>query len=124
MGVRDLSEEQILAKHNALDHGHQLRAKVLDRVHRVGEPPTVDPEAIAVRIACDYHVTVCDLKGPRRHKTIATARKALYAALRATGMSFPEIGRFVGGRDHTTVIYGVRSFEEQVRRRQEEEAQS
>jgi len=33
-----------------------------------------------------------------------------------TEMSYPEIGKFVGDRDHTTVMYGVKKIQELVRR--------
>jgi chromosomal replication initiation ATPase DnaA len=36
------------------------------------------------------------------------ARRELYAALRAKGWSYPAIGRFVGNRDHTTVMAALR----------------
>lgn len=47
--------------------------------------------------------------GPSRSRTVAAARSlAMYLARRLTGRSFQAIGRACGGRDHTTVLHGVR----------------
>jgi chromosomal replication initiator protein len=37
---------------------------------------------------------------------------AMYLAKHMTSRSLPEIGRRFGGRDHTTVMHGVRRIEE------------
>lgn len=48
-----------------------------------------------------------EMMSRRRIRPIAQARFALYAALRQRGWSYPAIGKFTG-RDHATVIHGVR----------------
>jgi chromosomal replication initiator protein len=46
--------------------------------------------------------------GPARDRCVAWPRQALMLAIRdGRGMSYPEIGRRLGGRDHTTIIHGV-----------------
>ena len=54
-------------------------------------------------IARRYGLLAADIKGPRRHPLLVTARRELYLALRAQGWSYPMIGRLVD-RDHTTVL--------------------
>jgi len=58
-------------------------------------------------IADDHGVTVEDIFGKRRHAPIARARQEAFTALRWYGFSYPQIGR-IFGRDHSTVIHGVR----------------
>lgn len=42
-------------------------------------------------------------------RAIAHARQyAMWRMRQETTQSLPQIGRFLGGRDHTTVLYGVR----------------
>jgi chromosomal replication initiation ATPase DnaA len=48
--------------------------------------------------------------GRKHRKYISPARFALYKALRMRGWTYPQIGEFLG-RDHATVIYGVRRAE-------------
>ncbi|MCE5260004.1 MAG: chromosomal replication initiator protein DnaA [Chloroflexi bacterium] len=54
-----------------------------------------------------YRFTVEDLLGPRRTQELALARQlAMYLARQLTDLSLPQIGSALGGRDHTTVMYG------------------
>jgi chromosomal replication initiator protein len=51
--------------------------------------------------------------GPKRVRTYARPRQvAMYLAKQLTSRSLPEIGRRFGGRDHTTVMHGVKRIEE------------
>lgn len=45
--------------------------------------------------------------GPQRHAPIVRARQAvMFLAVVASGRSFPDCGRRLGGRDHTTALWG------------------
>ena len=51
--------------------------------------------------------------GPKRVRNFARPRQvAMYLCKQMTSRSLPEIGRRFGGRDHTTVMHGVRRIEE------------
>ena len=65
------------------------------------------------RRACRaFGVTRSELQSPRRHKSIVFARQfVMYWSVRLTSHSYPQIGRLIGGRDHTTVIHGCRTYE-------------
>ena len=70
-------------------------------------------EEIQRRVAEHYNVRLSDLIGPKRVRTIARPRQiAMYLAKHMTPRSLPEIGRRFGGRDHTTIMHGVRKIEE------------
>ena len=70
-------------------------------------------EEIQRRVAEHYNVRLSDLIGPKRVRTIARPRQiAMYLAKHMTPRSLPEIGRRFGGRDHTTIMHGVRRIEE------------
>jgi hypothetical protein len=57
-------------------------------------------------------VTITELRSQRRTKTVVRARQiAMYLAKTETGQSLPELGRRFGGRDHTTILHGVRKIE-------------
>jgi len=67
--------------------------------------------AIIGAVAEEFGLAVMDVVGPRRYKQIAEARLLCYWLLRTrTRMSFPEIGHVLGGRDHTSVMVGVKSW--------------
>jgi chromosomal replication initiator protein len=60
-----------------------------------------------------YSIRLSDMIGPKRVRSIARPRQvAMYLSKQLTSRSLPEIGRRFGGRDHTTVMHGVRRIEE------------
>ncbi len=60
-----------------------------------------------------YNIRLSDMIGPKRLRSYARPRQvAMYLAKQLTNRSLPEIGRRFGGRDHTTVMHGVRRIEE------------
>jgi chromosomal replication initiator protein len=73
----------------------------------------VTVEEIQRKVADHYSVRLSDLIGPKRLRTIARPRQvAMYLAKQLTLRSLPDIGRRFGGRDHTTIMHGVRKIEE------------
>lgn len=70
---------------------------------------TTTPAAIIAAVAQRHKLCVEDLEGPRRSRKIAWPRQEAMAELYArTSLSLPAIGRRLGGRDHTTVLYGIK----------------
>lgn len=61
-------------------------------------------------VARQYRVTVDDIKGPHRMSSIILPRQVAMFLIRHArpDASFPEIGRQIGGKDHTTVMHGER----------------
>lgn len=60
-------------------------------------------------VAIFFGLTPADLHTSRKSRTIALARGiAMYFARKHTDMSFPEIGRFMGNKNHSTVILANR----------------
>jgi chromosomal replication initiator protein len=58
-------------------------------------------------------VAVDDLIGQNRSAKIAIPRQlAMYLLRDMNEISFPQIGEILGGRDHTTVMYGIKKVEE------------
>jgi len=72
---------------------------------------TVDE--IQRKVSDHYNIRLADLIGPKRVRSYARPRQmAMYLSKQLTNRSLPEIGRRFGGRDHTTVMHGVRRIEE------------
>ena len=70
-------------------------------------------EEIQRQVSEHYNIRLSDIIGPKRVRTIARPRQvAMYLAKQLTSRSLPEIGRRFGGRDHTTIMHGVRRIEE------------
>lgn len=64
-------------------------------------------------VSFKHGVSITDMKSHRRPHNVVSARFELFARLyRKTEMSLPQIGRTIGGRDHTSVMHGIRKFTE------------
>lgn len=89
-----------------------LTQECLTDILRVSERK-VSIEEIQRKVADHYLIRHSDLVGPKRVRTFARPRQiAMYLCKQLTTRSLPEIGRHFGGRDHTTVMHGVRRIEE------------
>ena len=73
-----------------------------------GRPRVVTPAEIINKVGSFYGVGVQQLKGERRVKTIVWPRQVVMYLLRNDlRLSLEEVGRLVGGRDHTTVLHAT-----------------
>lgn len=86
----------------------QWTAKAMERASDI----TPRADAILRAVSLRFDVPVDDIKGRGRSKTVSLARLAAYWLLKHRGLSYPEIGRVLGNRDHTTAMSGVRRVEE------------
>lgn len=70
--------------------------------------PRTTPNRIAKQVAKTFNMTVDEMKSRRRTAPLALARQsAMYLMRKLLGFSLKEIGRFFGGKDHTTVLHAV-----------------
>lgn len=70
-------------------------------------------EEIQRKVSEHYNIRLSDMIGPKRVRNFARPRQvAMWLCKRLTNRSLPEIGRRFGGRDHTTVMHGVRKIDE------------
>ena len=70
-------------------------------------------EEIQQKVSSHYNIRMSDMIGPKRLRSYARPRQvAMYLCKHMTSRSLPEIGRRFGGRDHTTVMHGVKRIEE------------
>jgi chromosomal replication initiator protein len=68
---------------------------------------------IAAATARHFALRLAELRSPCRRQAVVRARGvAMYLARHLTPESLEQIGRFFGGRDHTTVLHGCRKTED------------
>jgi chromosomal replication initiator protein len=82
-------------------------------VSRLGPDPspTCGLTEILEATAAEFHVERADLVARTRRPPVAQARQvAMFLARELTDHSLPEIGRGIGGRNHTTVLHAVNSI--------------
>ncbi len=68
----------------------------------------IKPKQVIEAVADYYRLKPYQLKGQTRVKEIALPRQVLMYLLRTElGLPLMEVGKILGGRDHTTVMHGV-----------------
>lgn len=70
---------------------------------------------VLAEVAASHRISVRELLGRGRHKHVAWPRQEAMWRIRQTGRySLPQIGAFLGGRDHTTILKGIRAHERRM----------
>ena len=73
------------------------------------------------RVVCDYYkISLDDIKGKKRSLNINYPRQvAIYLCRILTTESFPKIGSYFGGRDHSTIINAYQKIENDLKNNQQ-----
>jgi len=92
------------------------RAHVLRRLPMVAAPvvskpaPATEWRALAATVAAQHEITVDALLGRSRARNIVDARQEFYFRMVVERrLSMPNAARLLG-RDHTTILYGLRKY--------------
>lgn len=102
--------QQIENKPLTLEQARTILASIVN-----AKKKAVTLSKIAESVANFYSITMEDLlKQSRRKEYVKPRQTAMYIARKELGSSFPSIGEFFGGRDHTTVMHGVEKVEKAV----------
>ena len=89
----------------------QLAEVVLKDLIPDATGPEITAATIMAQTATYYGLSIEDLCGSSRSRTLVTARQiAMYLCRELTNLSLPKIGQQFGGRDHTTVIHACKKI--------------
>ena len=78
-------------------------------------PLRITPENI-ISVVCDhYSVSIEDIKSSKRNKELVHPRQMImYLCRSMTNATYKEIASLLGGRDHSTIMYGERSISDLI----------
>ena len=97
---------QAYATMNNAEISTSLAAEALKSLKSNGGVAQISILQIQEEVAKYYHISLKDLKGKKRVKSIVVPRQiAMYLSRELTDNSLPKIGAEFGGKDHTTVIH-------------------
>ncbi|MCB0916003.1 MAG: chromosomal replication initiator protein DnaA [Actinobacteria bacterium] len=101
---------------NQLQADLPVTREVLDGLLPAGDSgPEITPAMIMEHTADYFGISVDDLTGASRSRTLVNARQiAMYLCRELTQLSLPRIGQTFGGRDHTTVMHADRKIRSQM----------
>jgi chromosomal replication initiator protein len=95
-------------------------AKAIMAEHLARTDPIVHISDIESVVATYFGITPAVLHSPKKDRTIALARHfGMYLVRKHTKMSSSEIGRFMGNKNHATVLLACKKVEEQIKQNAE-----
>lgn len=102
----------LLRVRDAWEEGVRPGPEELERLARTGPVPGhAGHEQILAEAARCCDAAPADITGTGRQARVVMARQAaMYVCRRHLGLSYPELGRAFGGRDHSTVIHAVKKI--------------
>lgn len=79
------------------------------------EKPVITMEYIRQTVAEHFNVSIEDINGRKRTQIIVTPRQiSMYLCRKILDTPLPAVGRFFGGRDHTTVIHSCNKITDEL----------
>ncbi len=79
------------------------------------QPVPITIEKIIGEVSRTFNVPAADIRGTKRNANVANARRvAIYILREVTGMSMEEIGREFSGRDHSTIVYSLKTMDKEL----------
>jgi chromosomal replication initiation ATPase DnaA len=105
---------QVVKRVNIVAKAQADPLKIPDPVPILEETKNRRPfvETILQVVADQFKLTTEDLKSSQRTAQFVKPRQiAMYLAKTHTFRSYPDIGKRIGGRDHTTVLHGFKKMQ-------------
>jgi chromosomal replication initiator protein len=91
-------------------------AKQMLAEHISRTDPIVHISDIESAVTTYFGITPADINSSKKDRTVSLARSfAMYLARKHTKMSYPEIGRLMGDKNHATVILAYRKIEHMLK---------
>ncbi len=82
--------------------------RILNEVTQEQSRASIDPQRILAEVAGYYGLDVEDLVARNRRRAVSVPRQvAMYLLIHEIGLPPTQVGRLLGGRDHSTVIHGA-----------------
>ena len=93
----------------------ELAEEALKDIISPNDKREVTPELVIQVVADHYGLTPLDICSQKRNKEIVYPRQiVMYLCREMVGTPLQMIGKFLGGRDHTTIIHGIEKISGEV----------
>jgi chromosomal replication initiator protein len=107
---------KLLAYHNLenVDITMEIAEKELANIITPDKPREITPQLIIEVVSEHFHITVDQMISRNRSSDIAKPRQiAMYLCKNMSSTSLDTVGALLGGRDHSTIIHGVKKITEE-----------
>ena len=106
---------KVVAYSQLMGSGPNLQLAEMALADLVNRAPDLTVDRIATAVADYYGISSEDITGKSRSRKYARPRQlVMYLAREETDASLPSIGKSLGDRDHTTILYGCSRVEDLV----------
>ncbi|MEG0663823.1 MAG: helix-turn-helix domain-containing protein, partial [Clostridia bacterium] len=79
------------------------------------QPVEVVVDKIITEVCKTFSVSVDDIKSRKKSANISNARQmCIYIIKDITPLTMKEIGKYFGGKDHTTIVYTIQKVSKQL----------
>ncbi|MDR0924624.1 MAG: chromosomal replication initiator protein DnaA [Hungatella sp.] len=86
----------------------ELAEEALKDIISPNDKREITPELVIQVVADHYGITPLDISSQKRNKEIVYPRQiVMYLCREMVGTPLQMIGKYLGGRDHTTIIHGI-----------------
>lgn len=110
-----LNKVVALSKLNQGQINLELAEEALKDIINPNAPKEITPQLIINIVAEHFGITPLDIIGQKRSKELVFPRQiVMYLCDSMTNESLQSIGKSLGGRDHTTIIHGIKKISEQL----------
>ncbi len=107
---------KLLAYHNLenVNITMEIAEKELANIITPDKPREITPQLIIEVVSEHFHISVDQMMSKNRSSDIAKPRQiAMYLCKTMTSSSLDAVGALLGGRDHSTIIHGVKKVSEE-----------
>lgn len=92
-----------------------LAEKVLKDIISPNQKRVITPELIIDIVAEHFDISPADITGNKRNSKVVFPRQiVMYLCRNMTEVTLKNIGKYLGGRDHTTVMNGITKIENEL----------
>lgn len=100
---------------NGSQSSSELISQILKTKQVSSTQKVISVEDLVSAVCTFYEVKPTQLKGKKRNRFLTVPRHTLMYLLKTElGKTLVEIGNIIGGRDHTTIIYGIEKVEGEI----------
>lgn len=93
----------------------ELAEEALKDIISPDQPREITPQLVIDTVAEHFHIQSSDIVSNKRNSEIVVPRQiVMYLCRNMIDIPLKSIGTYIGNRDHSTVIHGIRKIEEEL----------
>ena len=109
-----------LSKLNKVNLTIEVAEEALKDIVNPNKQRTITPNLIIDVVADHYNIASTDITSKKRNQEFALPRQiVMYICRQLTDVSLNNVGKILGGKDHTTVMHGVKKIEDDMKKNED-----